>query len=312
MKKIVSKHTILIKGRKMEKQPFQKIKFRISLFLILIASLFLYSGCFYKSENLLGGDIRLFKKTPIWTLAKAVEKEDIEKINYLIQEKNVPINFQETRFGNTVLLWATYHGKVQSVETLLELGADPNVQDYYNGDNAIMIASDASFYDETNWCNSTLLRMMLKYGGDVNSAQQSGELAEKGSAATPLTKASSVCLEKVKLLVDAGADINYVGINGGGNPLGEALILGKVDIARYLLIEKKADYHMAEKLENIQNRPMTVVYYLRFWVFSLDSEEYKIKMEIVNYMLQQGEDYWAEPIPRDYLKKYPKEYLEKY
>ncbi|GHU63509.1 hypothetical protein FACS1894123_06400 [Bacteroidia bacterium] len=275
--------------------------------------MFLCSSCIFESENLLGKDIRLFKKTPVWSLAKAVEKENLEQIRYLVKEKNVPIDFQETCFGNTVLLWATYHGKVKSIEVLLKLGANPNTQDYYNGDNAIMIASGASFYDETNRCNSTLLRLMLKHGGDVNSVQQSGELAEKGSAATPLTKASSVCLEKVKLLVEAGADINYVDSSGGGNPLGISLVQEKSDIARYLLIEKRADYHNAEKVIFIDGKDtMRVVYLLRHWLFPLDSEEYKIKMEIVDYMLQQGEDYWAEPIPQDYLKKYPKEYLEKY
>lgn len=103
-------------------------------------------------------------------------------------------------------------------------------------------------------------------------------------AETPLTKASSVCLEKVKLLVDAGADIDYVNENGVQNPLARSLFWKKPDIVKYLLFEKKANYHNAERWIRPEGDTIKVLSYLRKWTFPLDSEDYKIKMEIVEYM----------------------------
>jgi ribose 5-phosphate isomerase RpiB len=46
--------------------------------------------------------------------------------------------------------------------------------------------------------------------------------------------------------------------------------------------------------------------------YPLDSEGYKVKMEVVEYLKQKGLDYWKEPIPGQYYKNYEKAYLEKY
>ena len=286
--------------------------------ILVVVNVFVFLGTYYyfsniyQPEEMLGKDIRLFRNTPVWKLAKAVDKEDVEKINYLVKNKNVPIDFQEARFGQTLLIWATYCGREKSVEALLKLGADPNLQDHYDGDNAMLIASGSSFYSE-NWCRSNLLRMILQYGGDPNSQtfRIQNEREDYGGK-TPLTKASGVCLEKVKLLVDAGADIDYISENSSNNPLRGALLRKKVDIVKYLLIEKKANYHNAETSITIQGDTITVLKRLRDWTFPLDSEEYKIKMEIVEYMKEQGEDYWSYPIPKDIQKRYPQEYLDKY
>ena len=261
---------------------------------------------------MLGNDIRLFRSTPVWELAKAVNKENIKKINHLIKNKGVPIDFHEPRFDQTLLIWATRVGKEKAVEALLELGADPNLQDHH-GNNAIIIASDFSYYSD-DCCRTHLLKLMLKYGGDPNSVNFI-KLNKKGGefgGHTPLTRASGACLEKVKLLVDAGADINFVNEYGGGNPLREALVMQRANIVRYLLIEKKADFRKEEKVTTIYGDIIRIVFSLRGWTFPLDSEDYKIKMEIVEYLKEQGVDYRSSPIPTDIRMRFPQEYLDRY
>jgi ankyrin repeat protein len=285
----------------------------------LVVSIFIFSGLFYycsniyQPEKMLGRDIRLFRNTPVWELAKAVNKEDVKKINHLIRNKSVPIDFQEPRFGRTLLIWATHVGREKSVEALLKLGADPNLPDHYRGDNAVMIASDFNYYSDDR-CRTTLLKLILEYGGGPNFATfiRRDKTGWRAGGETPLTIASTACLEKVKLLVDAGADINYVNEYGGGNPLKEALLMHKTDIVKYLLIEKKADYRNAEKITNIHGDTITISFQLRLWKFPLNSEDYKIKMEIVEYLKEQGVDYRSSPIPESVLERYPQEYLDKY
>ncbi len=58
---------------------------------------------------------------------------------------------------------------------------------------------------------------------------------------------------------------------------------------------------------------------LRDWVFDLDSEEYKMKMEVVEEFARQGVDYWDTEINKFTLehiqKLYPdtwEEYIKKY
>ena len=41
---------------------------------------------------------------------------------------------------------------------------------------------------------------------------------------------------------------------------------------------------------------------LRYWVPALDSEDYRLKMEIVEEFARQGVDYWATEIPEHTLR----------
>ena len=95
--------------------------------------------------------------------------------------------------------------------------------------------------------------------------------------------------------------------------LGEASnsVGGAAKITRYLLIEKNADFNKTFVV-TIQGDTTSFAGLLRYWSFDLNSEDYKIKMEIVNYLKEQGQDYWKTKIPKHYYNKYPKEYLEKY
>ena len=281
-----------------------KNSYKVIIFFVISAFMYHYCTNIYQPKNMLGKDIRLFRNTPVWKLAQAVDKENVDKIRLLVKNKNMPIDFQEPRFGHTLLIWATRVGKEKSVETLLELGADPNLQNHYDGDNAIIEASDFAHYSK-DWCNTNILKMILKYGGDPNSVSvvKVNDGINKGiyGGKTPLMNASSNCLKKVKILVDAGAEINYIN-EYGYSALKTAFVQQKADIVKYLLIEKKADFH------NVDG----ILHSLRCWEFSLDSEDYIVKMEIVEYLKEQGIDYRSYPIPKDNYERFSQEYLDKY
>ena len=56
-----------------------------------------------KSE-LTGRDYRLFQNTPAWELAKAVEDENTEQIDKIVSENPELINYQESKYGETLLM----------------------------------------------------------------------------------------------------------------------------------------------------------------------------------------------------------------
>ena len=254
-------------------------------------------------DQLLGKDIRLFKGKP-WKLAKAVEREDTVTIRRIISEGEIPIDFQEPKFGNTLLMWTVMNQKINSFKCLLQFGADPNLQDHYDGTSTLMYAADI-------WAKDTIyLKLCLQYGGDPNAVEQGVRRPGNMTRNTPLILAATHSLAKVKMLVNTGADINYTN-EFNGNALFEACVAQESEIVRYLLIGKKADFSLV-KSDRIDGSVALITDWLRHWVFPLDSKEYKIKMEIVAYLKERGLDYWKTEIPHEVQQQFPKEYVEKY
>ena len=276
----------------------------IALFFILALN-----NCSKQRENLLGNDIRLFEKSPVRELAKAVEREDTLEIKSIAKDNKIQIDYQEPKFGKTLLMLAVKNGSYPSTKVLVESGADPNLQDKYDGTSALM---DACNYG-TNWeTDPAILKLLLKNGGDPNATQQGPRPEGNFTRVTPLIIAAGCCLEKVKLLVEAGANVNYIS-EFNESALESAFHGGqdKGDIVLYLLIDKNADFKKSFG-NTINGNEIRITNLLRNWLFPLDSEEYKKKMRIVDFLRERGEDYWASPVPKKYFKNYPKEYLEKY
>lgn len=61
----------------------------------------------------------------------------------------------------------------------------------------------------------------------------------------------------------------------------EACVSQKFDIVRYLLIEKNGDFNVVNK-KRVNGTISTIIDWLRYWTFPLDSKEYKVKMEYAN------------------------------
>jgi hypothetical protein len=259
--------------------------------------------------KLLGNDYRLFQNTPAWDLTKAVEDDDLEKIKTEIQKNKNLLVFREPKFGQSMLALAVKNKNYLSAKMLLELGADPNMQDLDTGESPTMAAADLGVNGVD--ADSRFLKLLLKFRGDPNAVEKDGQ---HNLGNTPLIIAcENSNLEYVKILVEAGANINFV-TKDNGTALEAAVtsagIIDNPDIVIYL-IKKGADYKQPLFTRNNGER-FYITDNMREWRFDLGSDEYKKKMWLVDFLKGQGMDYRKTKIPEQFKGDYSKEYLEKY
>lgn len=250
---------------------------------------------------MLGDDFRLYKHTPAWSLAKAVEDEDTTEISKQVLQMHISVDYRDPEYKQTLLMLATRTNKIESVKKLLELGANPNAHNdstKYFGQSAVLLA--CRFTSPS----SKILALLLKYGGNPNSTacgvQENGlgEIVPIRDFALSAAVFSS--FEKVKLLVDAGANINYA-TSTENCAIENCMIFDRMDIMLYLL-QKGADYR--RKFTEIDlDKPdyptfeVDILYKLRKCVYPIGSKEYTDKMKVVNFLKKKGLDYWKSPIP---------------
>ena len=117
--------------------------------------------------------------------------------------------------GSTPLMYAALYGDAAMVGRLLQMGADPNLQNDI-GATALMWALD----------DVETVRRLLDRGADVNAQMEDGSTVLAWAAGH--TRSAPV----VTLLLDRGATPNPA---RGGAPLTRAASLGSVDVIRVLL-----------------------------------------------------------------------------
>lgn len=151
------------------------------------------SGCYFSKPKLTGGDIRLWKDTEAWKLAKAVRANDTNKINRILAEGKVSIDYRDSTYGENLLSWAVWNNKIDMVHFLLSKGANPNLHDRFNGESPITLSCKYFSPD------AEILRLLLQYGGDPNDhVTHRDTVTYEYSTQTPLYNASSTSLEKLK------------------------------------------------------------------------------------------------------------------
>lgn len=263
-------------------------------------------------SKLTGYDYRLFQDTPAWPLAKAVEEGDTSEIRIKIVENKINPNYQESQYGHTLLMMAIFNNAYLSTKTLLDLGADPNIRDKHRGANSIIAAANR---------DPKYLKLLLMYKGNPNIAENKSVAHDDSPMQTALTSAISYdynySLEKVKLLIEAGANVNYPNDNNTDLPLGVAIKRNNMDVTLYLL-DKGADYKMI-MYKMFNGHHVYILEALRNCVFEPESQVYMKKLEVIAFLKDKGLDYAKEPIPGYILdnikKKYPnswQEYIKKY
>ncbi len=134
---------------------------------------------------------------------------------------------------------------------------------------------------------------------------------------TALSQVVGVDLAKTKLLVEYGADINLKDSEDKSSVYYAISVKDTPEYAYYLIIENEAEVNV--DIKGITREKLDLVGFLRFWVFDLDSKEYKMKLDIINEFENQGADYNSTIIPSNVLEKikirYPdawEEYLKLY
>jgi len=178
-------------------------------------------------NKLLGADYRLFQDTPAWELAKAVQDDDIDRIDEEVKKNPQIINYQEKKYGNTLLNLSVYNDNYRGFKELLKLGANPNIADSMQCSTPLITACE-NFDDRTKY-----VKELINYKANVNYVECSSGKNEQKMYRTPLITASvRGRLSIIKLLIERGAKVNYVSIDGG-NALSASL--GNYDVTLYLL-----------------------------------------------------------------------------
>lgn len=275
-------------------------------------------------QDLTGRDYRLFQDTPAWELAKAVQDEDEKKINEIVSKEPKLINYQEPKYGNTLLKLTIMNQQIKPFEILLKNRADVNIHNTYDGTSALIQACMFKRYD------IEFVKKLLENGANVNDLEIGERRQGNSTRFTPLIAASKEGnINLVSLLISKGAEINFQN-DYKQSALSTCVMQERYEVALYLLqngadykrpIFYRPDYSIPSELQdpNDKGKPMYLIDVLREDFFEFDTNEYKYKMKIVDFLKSKGMDYRATPIP-DYIKKkakeeYPnswQEYLEKY
>jgi len=273
-------------------------------------------------------NVKIYKDTPAWELALAVKKQKTSKIEELVKEELQLLNYQDPKYGATLLMWAVGMEKYESAETLLKCGANPNISTKKYGETPLFKATGFSWIDNDAKKDPKYVKLLLSYGADQNKTyigiDDSGQESVIEPGTSPLMNTINGGIEKTKALVEAGANINYKTKSRNTAAIEALSSWRNPEYAYYLIVEKRANvkesFFGIEWYSNEEpNEEFYPVGILRYWVFDLDSQEYKMKMEIVDEFARQGVDYWETPILESILeqikKLYPKtweEYIKKY
>lgn len=217
-----------------------------SLPFLLLASV-IYAGYWYftygpiDKETVSAGDYRLYRDTPCEELAKCVNRQDIKKINQILDTSPELLEYKDSKFNQTVFFYAIYDDKFKSAEALLKRGADPNqvAQSVHsNQTNTYCPLSSVCDKNINEEKKIKYVRLLLDYGADINTSFVKDYIDDNKWAmlSTPLSIASKKGeIKLVKFLLKNGADPNYMHNSFDSPPLQTALIFRNFDIAEELL-----------------------------------------------------------------------------
>lgn len=184
-----------------------------------------------------GFNFKSFKGSPVEELSYAVEQDDVEGVNAFVDEHPELIDYQEREFGHSLLFLAVVNDKYNAAKALLDRGASLSVRSYADSADVLMVL--CKHYSHSD-CDTSMLKLVLSYKPDMKSYCYNNP-SDKTSLLTNACYSTLVCLDFIKILVDSGADINYLPDGDpAGSPICMAILLHRLDIARYFIIEKKA------------------------------------------------------------------------
>lgn len=258
----------------------------------LMILLFVVYGCRRPAP---GFDFDLFKGTAAEELASAVKNESKGRIKEILRISKISPDTKEPKYGHTLLMLAVVNNLDESVQILLEAGADPNMRSAKNeGENTPMFLACNPIF-KRQICDLDVMKLLIDHKGNVNDSLKVQFLnADYIVKYTPLIEAcKSDCLDLVKLLVENGADINSYDYKEGFGPISKAIIYDNLHILKYLVIDKKAKipkYCYVRQAHNESPRQeLTVTDFLNEKEYKPNSKEYKLREEILDFLHKNNE-----------------------
>lgn len=269
-----------------------------------------------------------FKGTEAYLLSYAVKYQCVPLIKLLCKNNPDLMYVKDVKNEISLLHWAVGFRKYYSAKALLDCGMNPDFPGKFN-ETPLYTAAGFSY---TGFCDNDtkMIKLLLDYHADPSISIIIDEETERTVASydfgkTPLMNALGFGnnVPKLKLLVEQGhADINQKRKTGATVAV-DALRMRNVDAAYYLIVQKKAVVNETYIINPFLSWDIPTehnpVDKLRYWIFELDSVEYRKKMEIVEEFKRQGVDYFSTEIPDDIIKQikhlYPdtwEEYIKVY
>ncbi|MDZ4725859.1 MAG: hypothetical protein SH817_06870 [Leptospira sp.] len=258
-------------------------------------------------------DVRVFQKSPVWELAKAIFFYDFVKVKLLSDKYKSALDTPDPYLGNSLLIFSIRTENEEAVRILLESGANPNFKSPFSHRTPMQNAAKSTI---------RILRMVAEKGGDPNY----------GTEKSPSAMVEAHSLEHLKIMLSGSGDMHMKNEFGGSLLLSTYLLYDKLDIVLYLL-HAGVDFRgkLAESVGNNYGKPreqkvsLFLVEELRFKTYPLESSEYKDKMQIVKFLQEHGIEYKYAPIPlatiteidriavrEGWSERRKKKYLEKY
>lgn len=279
---------------------------------------FLLLGCSEVEDKMLfADDYRVFRNTPAWNLAVAVEDGDTFAIKRELLRNPDLINYQEPMYGNSLLMMTVRRQKkyeylstplntivpvrrsqIRSFKFLLTHGANPNLQGIVVGETALMLAC------VNRWNDQLFIEELLKHKADPNIV---GKDTPNGSGGTALQYACASSIDFVRILLDNGADVN---IRKCGNSVLLLLLESHDYETSMYLIRRGFDCNAPIGYEN--GRPISILSKLRKDFVKLGSCEHKKKQELIKLLSNKGIDYYQEPIPQEAIEFAQKTYSDRW
>jgi len=221
-----------------------------------------------------------FEVKPQLALAEAAASGNTEKLKQLLVE-GVQVDGRGKE-GMTALIWAILQQNKKGFQYLLENGADPNIQmtdsnlaasDLTAGNSAMSFAA----MHEDPW----YLEIVLKHGGNPNLVNPINGLTPIFECIMRSTRSSSRLMH-VKMLIAAGANLNFQGKNGE-TPIIAGATTSSYDLV-YAMLEGGADPAIKDKWG------YTVLSEIRAIHTDPASEQYKWRNKTIDFLKAKGID----------------------
>jgi ankyrin repeat protein len=135
------------------------IKVNMKIYVYTLISIALLASC---SRGKPAFRFSNFKGTKAETIAKAIEKNDITAIEQEVKLKQVDVNFKDKKYEVSLLTLAMMNDKRKSFKKLLELGANPNIE------NSYCVGSLNAAIRYNNNCDTYYIEMLLDYGAKIS------------------------------------------------------------------------------------------------------------------------------------------------
>jgi len=256
-------------------------------FILILFIINTLSGCSqdYGQDYGPGYKFELFKNTSNWNLARAIEKDDYNKIeNILKNDSNVKVNLQETVWGQTLLNLAVGNDKPRAVKILLEHVADPNIPDSL-GYPALHQAAELI---NSRKHSAEIIKTLLEHGADPNLIALTDKVNNiPGNEYLPLMGAVGN-LECAKLLLNHGANMYFK--DSLDYSIWRIMLSDDLNnsesilVAKYLIVDKKMAVPNPIFFSIPSGHPRDIYYLLQNFKTHNNSEKEKAKNEILHYL----------------------------